>query len=399
MPNLAIHTMPIRKKVIPLTMAIANSIIKTLRFTETINEAVKWDRAHWNISPGGLLKVFILSTMSDMRVPLSHLEDRLEGIDVEHFLDPEDKSTYVNESNIGEALDRMGKIDFDGIYEKVALSALQQYNIPMTRMHSDTTTISFYGDYDVENLELTEEEKETVLQIERGYNKDGRPECKQVVVGQITNECGIPIKNKILDGSTSDIEWNREAIRYVSELTEAGFKEGVFVADCKVVTEEHVATMNCPEKRVQFVSRCPANFADKLEHRTIAKAYENGQWNAIGPISEFKGATQYKGASFTVELCGAPMRLLVLESTSLRYKAEQAFIKKEKALAPLVKGLEKQQWMCLADAEAERNKFLTMKQLTLFDCDVVIEVKATQKWPRGRRNAETKPQIIHELRT
>ena len=48
---------------------------------------------------------------------------------------------------------------------------MQEYNIPVTKMHSDTTTISFYGDYDAEKLDLSEEEKEAVLKIERGYNK------------------------------------------------------------------------------------------------------------------------------------------------------------------------------------------------------------------------------------
>jgi transposase len=261
-------------------------------------------------------------------------------------------------------------------------------------MHSDTTTVSFYGEYDEEKMDLTEEEKETILHIERGYNKDDRRECKQVVVGQITNEYGIPVVNRVLDGSSSDIEWNREAIRYAACIAEAGFKEGIFVADCKLVTEEHVTTMNDPEKRIQFVSRCPANFSDTLERRTIAKAYENGQWETIGSISDTKGAAQYKGVSFIEEICGAPMRLLVLESDSLRHKAEQAFAKKEGALIPLVKALEKQQWMCLADAEAERGRFLALKQLTLFDCEINIEMETTEKWPRGRRGVNTKPSII-----
>ena len=174
MAKLEIKTRTTRKKIIPLVMAIANTIIKRLRFTEAINEMVKWDRAHWNISPGGLAKMLVLGTFTDLRIPLSHLEDRLEGIDAGYFLDPMDKSTFVNESNMGEALDRIGEVDYDGLYEKMALSAVRLYNMPVTKLHSDTTTISFYGEYDVDRLDLTDDEKEALLHIEKGYNKDGR---------------------------------------------------------------------------------------------------------------------------------------------------------------------------------------------------------------------------------
>ncbi|MDR1580036.1 MAG: DUF4277 domain-containing protein, partial [Synergistaceae bacterium] len=120
------------------------------------------------MSPGGLAKMLVLGTLTDIRIPLTHLEDRLEGIDTEFFLEDSDKSAFVNESNVGEALDRIGEADYDGIYSTIALSAFRQYEIPLTRMHSDTTTVSFYGEYDLEHLDLSEEEEEAILHIERG---------------------------------------------------------------------------------------------------------------------------------------------------------------------------------------------------------------------------------------
>ena len=79
------------------------------------------------------------------------------------------------------------------MYQVIALSAIKQAGIPTERLHADITTISFYGEYDTEKLKLTDEERAELLQIERGYNNDGRPECKQVVVGQIVNEAGSPV--------------------------------------------------------------------------------------------------------------------------------------------------------------------------------------------------------------
>ena len=382
-----------RKKIIPLVMALADTIIRNLRFVEIINEAVRWDRSHWNISPGSLAKMLVMGTFTDIRIPLNHLEDRLDGIDAEYFLDSLDKSTFVNESNVGEALDRIGEVDYDGLYEKVALSAVRQYDMPVTRMHNDTTTISFYGEYDIEKMKLTDEEKKSLLRIERGYNKDGRPECKQSVVGQIVNEYGVPIVSKTLDGATSDVDWNREAIQYASRLAGEGFIDGIFVADCKLVTEKHIIKMNNPEKPLKFVSLCPANFNDSLERRIVTKAYEHGEWDTIGSISGVKGSTQYRGMSFIEDVFGTPMRLLVFESDSLRDKAAQAVSKKEAKLGTIVKEWEKSYWMCQADAEEACERFLALKELALFDCDVRIEKLVKEKWPKGRRGPNTKPTL------
>ncbi len=140
----------------------------------------------------------------------------------------------------------------------------------------------------MEELKLTEEEQEELLQIERGYNKDRRPECKQVVVGQIVNEAGMPIFQKVQDGSTSDVSWNAAAVSYLKEMQEKGFQYGVFVADSKPVTHDLVTSMNDPKSRIPFVSRCPSNFEAKLEKSCILRAYQEDAWKDMGQFHEGK---------------------------------------------------------------------------------------------------------------
>ncbi len=394
MPKVKIETKSTRKRIIPLILAITNTMLKEVRFTESINEAVTWDKFRWNISPGNLLKMLVLSTFTDIRIPLTRLEDRLEGIAVSHFLEPEAcKSEFVNSSNVGEAMDRLGEIDFEGFYATMALTAMQKYKMELNRLHSDTTTISFYGEYDVSKMKLSEEEQAELLNIERGYNKDGRPDCKQVVVGQITNEHGVPIVSKTMDGATSDIEWNREAIRYAIELNQKGFKVGTYVADSKLIVEEHVRMMNAPETFLSFVSRCPANFCDKLEERMIYKAYADGNWQEFSPLKKDQDGTRYKGISYIEEVFDSPVRLIVLESSALAGEAELSLTKKEQDLKPLIKSLQKKQYTCQADAEKELDEFLSRKELALFNCVIKVETQIEEKWPRGRRGANSKPVI------
>ena len=40
---------------------------------------------------------------------------------------------------------------------------------------------------------------------------------------------------RVIDGATSDAQWNAEAISYMKRVQGEGFATGVFVADSKVV--------------------------------------------------------------------------------------------------------------------------------------------------------------------
>ena len=385
-----------RKKVMPLVMAIANRLIKEVGFVQKINESVEWDKTHWQISPGGLLKALILSTFQDIRTPLYRLQERLEQVDLGYLIGEGAELKNVNSSNVGRALERLGETDSDGIYEQLALSAVKSNEIPVTRLHGDTTTISFYGEY--EEMDLNEAEREELLQIEKGYNKDGRHGDKQVVVGQIVNELGVPLVSRTLNGSTSDVEWNKEAIGYLETIMSQGFTRGIFVADSKLATEELIGRLCGGENPIKFVTRCPANFEGRLERRMIEQAYNADRWESLGSYHEGKNASVYEGASFIEEVCGVPMRILVLRSSSLENKVRASLEKKELELKEVLSALGKKEFACQADAEKEIERTKNLKQLRLFDCTFETEKETTQRWPRGRRSVSTQPNVEEKYR-
>lgn len=367
------------KRKLPLILTLAHSVMKQLGIVEYINENILWDPNHWEVTPGDLAQLLILSTFTDIRIPLTHLEDRFEGIDVQFFLGSASKSETVNSFNAGRALERIGQSAPEKIYQVMALSAIKQAGIPTERLHADTTTVSFYGEYNIEKLDLTNEEKEELLQIERGYNKDGRPECKQVVVGQIVNEVGIPVFQKIQDGSTPDVVWNARAINYLKEIQEKGFQYGVFVADSKLVTHGLVTSMNDTKSRIPFVSRCPSNFEGKLEERCILRAYREHSWKDMGKFHDGKEAAFYRGCCFKEEVCGTPMRLLVLESSLLKKKAAASLKKRRLELEPEIKNVEKKVFLCQADAEEEIRRFERLPCSKLFQCQFHVEKEVKEK--------------------
>lgn len=80
---------------------------------------------------------------------------------------------HLNDGALARVLDRISKANPEGLFSSLCLSLYSIYNIVFKRLHSDTTTLSFYGDY-----EESEDAVEDYLKIVKGYNKDHLPECK-----------------------------------------------------------------------------------------------------------------------------------------------------------------------------------------------------------------------------
>lgn len=140
-----------------------------------------------------------------------------------------------------------------------------KFAIPMNRLHSDTTYISFYGDY--EQCESDEEG----LQIVRGYNKDHLPECKQVVVGKIANEHGIAVVNSTMNGNTSDIEWNQKALGLIKNIFGARLNETIYIVDSKLINLPTLEILMDVKRPIRFISRCPENFNKKVANKMILR--------------------------------------------------------------------------------------------------------------------------------
>jgi len=88
-----------RKKIIPLVMALGNTLINKTGMVGLINKRVDWDPIQWGMSPGNLIKALALSTFTDIRIPLTRLSDRLAGLDLAYLLGYEAETSGVNSFN------------------------------------------------------------------------------------------------------------------------------------------------------------------------------------------------------------------------------------------------------------------------------------------------------------
>lgn len=270
-----------RKLILPFTLLLANKFLNMIGFVDFIDRSVKWDPKHWKMSPGNLAKAVILVTFLQIRAPLYKIKDLFIGIDTEALFGEGVMPEHLNDDAIARALGRISQAKPEGLFSTLCLSLYSKFDIVFKRLHSDATTLSFYGDY-----EESEEGKDDELKVVKGYNKDRRPECKQVVVGKIVNEHGIAVAGSTMNGNTSDIEWNQKALELVKETFGERLNEVTYIADSKLNNLPTFRQLMEPEREIRFISRCPSNFYDKVAGKCIQKAYQNNQWRDVGKIGK-----------------------------------------------------------------------------------------------------------------
>lgn len=385
------------EKRIPFIVALANKILTDIGFVQQIDSTVKWDKKQWDVSPGNLAKAVILATFFDVRVPLSRISGRFAKVDTELLFGEGVFAEKLNDDAIGAALDRIAEANIERFFTALCVTTYSVYKIAFQKLHSDTTSISFYGEYDLEqhlaqksDLSLSDQE----LQLTKGYNKDNRLGCKQAVLGKIVNEHGIPVASSVMDGNTSDAEWNEKALGLVGDIFEKQLQHCIYIADSKLINKPLFKTMMDPKKRIQFISRCPANFNKKLAEKITQKAYDEGSWQDIGAISEREGATEYKVQELSAEVYGHNVRLLVYQTSEGLKRFEK---KKEKQLHELEKDISvatKKQFACEADAQIELKRFQKAHKKSIFTYSASIVTKNIKKRPPGNPGKNPKPPRI-----
>jgi len=390
------------KVILPGFMAAANAFLNKIKFVKLMNEALDWDSKQWQVSPGVLLKAVILNTFTRSRSPLYHIGKAYIDIDTEHLFGKGVTPDKITDSAIGQALERVYAANAGKLFQTLSLTVFKKFELKLKRLHSDTTSVSFYGDYEDQHNNDTNsnEEKPKSLKnqeninITYGHNKDHRPGCKQLKLGQISNEAGIMLSCYTMDGNTSDVTWNKEALKMIKEIQKKfNNSNSIYVADCKLMTKGLFLKMS-EEENILFLSRVPANFDSKLESRIREKAYKNNDWVDIGKISNTKKACTYGIQSFTEDVYGIPTRLVVVKSSASLASFEASQKKKKSKIENAIKKLNKRIFACEKDARKEWKSFCKKYDKEPYIYSMDLGKIKTEKRPRGNPGKNPKPPKI-----
>ena len=129
----------------------------------------------------------------------------------------------------------------------------------------------FNAQYEVLLYDLTstyfEGEAENIAKAKRGYSRDGRPDCLQLVIALVVTTDGFPLAYEVMDGNTSD----RTTLRGFLARIEAtyGKAERMWVMDRGIPTEAILSEMRDPERKIQYLVGTPRGKINKLEKQWL----------------------------------------------------------------------------------------------------------------------------------
>ncbi len=378
----------------PLQLLIIASYLNRLNFIETVNNSVRWDKDQWKFSPGVLAQLMVLLpfTPSFSKIPLSRIDERYSGIDLELLVGESIDPSELNDDLFARLLDRLYEADCSRILLRISLSVRLVFDLPENLIfHSDTTSHVLFGDYEPEDGIVPP------IAITYGYSKQKRSDLKQIQTGMVTDGDGLIIYSSTLDGNKADCTYNNEVILKLKEIYGPEFSKYIYIADSKLLTEPNFNALIQGPNPIRFISRIPENFSKKIAEKVRVRAFEEDNWIPLGHCCSHPNATdssEYSVFTTPVSVYGHPCYVHLYLNSDGEKKTRKAIEKAESALKDSIDTILKKEFACEPDAIAEINRFTKEYESDLVY--PVLTVKKVESWKRGRGRPgkNSKPAVL-----
>ena len=141
-------------------------------------------------------------------------------------------ASLYNDDQLGRTTDRLFDADRASMLTEISAKAIEIYNLETNQIHNDSTSVTLIGKYNIEDS--------ASVKLTQGFNKDHRPDCKQIVFGlNITADGYVPISFQLFDGNRTDDTTHIPNWQELSDML--GKEDFIYVADCKLCSAENLA--------------------------------------------------------------------------------------------------------------------------------------------------------------
>jgi transposase len=129
----------------------------------------------------------------------------------------------------------------------------------------------FHADFEVLLYDLTstyfEGEMEQNPKAKRGYSRDQRPDCLQLVIALVVTPDGFPLAYEVMSGNTSDRTTLRDFLKKIEETY--GKAQRVWVMDRGIPSEAILAEMREPERQTFYLVGTPKGRINQHEKKWL----------------------------------------------------------------------------------------------------------------------------------
>jgi len=150
-----------------------------------------------------------------------------------------DQLPSLNDDRMGRCLDCLFRTDITSLVLALATHVVQEFQVDLDELHNDSTTITLHGEY----ADATQEEKRgkrTRMAVTWGYNKDHRPDLKQLLfILTVARDGAVPLYFQVASGNVADDKTHIATWNLLCQLV--GRPNFLYVADCKLASTENMA--------------------------------------------------------------------------------------------------------------------------------------------------------------
>jgi len=166
------------------------------------------------------------------------------------------QAALLNDDRVGRALDHLRRADRASLLTALVVHAVRAFAIDLSELHQDTTTVTFSGEY---AGQPPAESGERPPRITFGYNKDHRPDLKQLLYSiTISADGAVPVHCKTYDGNTTDDQVHTDTWDFLHALV--GHADFLYVADSKLCTRPNLS--HIADRRGRFLTILPRTRAE-----------------------------------------------------------------------------------------------------------------------------------------
>ena len=250
-------------------LPIINALLQRLGVDALLSEALPAPDVRAKLAPSAALGVLLRNIILNDRQPLytqgewvAQAEPALLGLKAEQL-------HALNDDRVGRALDLLFEADRASLMTGLVMRAIREFAIDLSRLHNDSTTVTFSGEYAGADGHLAG--GRPTLRVTYGHNKDHRPDLKQLLfVLTVSADGAVPVHYKAMDGNTTDSVTHIDTWDTLCRI--AGKTDFLYVADCKLCSRASLA--HIAKRGGRFITVLPRNRREDRWFRQFVQVHD-----------------------------------------------------------------------------------------------------------------------------
>jgi transposase len=221
----------------------------------------------------------------------------LQLLVVNRLIDPGSELRIHRQWFLRSAMDELLEVDFavaakDRLYR--CLDKILKHKEALCQFIAERWKTLFDASFDVLLYDLTstyfEGLCEQIPKARHGYNRDGRGDCRQVVIALVVTPDGLPLAYEVLAGNTTDKTTLRQFLDKIETMY--GKARRTWVMDRGIPTEATLREMR--EAGTQYLVGTPRSMLGKLDQQFADKP-----WHQVHEAMQVK-LTQHEGEFYVL---------------------------------------------------------------------------------------------------